>query len=177
MPKKHYQPIEYCGTTCLGLCCKSMPGNVTPKDIQNLFPAKTLEESVILALESGKFAIDWHEGDHPLYYIRPATKEAYKFGLRANEWLIYNGSWGGACIFLETKGCTLSYEQRPENCKAVKPSSHPGGCHMPYSQNPKVLYARVWRRHIDLRGFDVDHFKVQREEDYESEKCSSMSGL
>jgi len=176
---KHYQPIERCKTTCQGHCCQALPGMTTPKDIQRMFPAESLEQSVIKALESGKFAIDWYvtECDH-LFFIRPATKKAFVVRLHQKSWLIYDGSWGGTCIFLTGEGCNLPYQQRPETCKVLKPSPKPVECELPYKHNAKKVYGRLWRLHINLGGFVIHkNNKVEREEENESEKRFALFGL
>lgn len=134
---------------CGGQCCKRIPGNCVPEDIRRLFPAETLRESVIKALKTGKFSIDWWEADKPLYYIRPSTV--------TGAGKVYDGSWGGQCVFLSETGCRLG-DNRPMNCKMLKPrTSINGKCFLNIKVNIKKLFGRLWRKHIDLSIFrDVE---------------------
>ncbi len=101
---------------CKGDCCKRAPGIASPTqfDIPN-------REKLHKALSSGKWSIDWWEGDPrknkdeltKAYFIRPATKENGK-GL-------FDPSWGGECVFLTKTGCTLAYKDRPIVCQKLKP--------------------------------------------------------
>ena len=89
-----------------------MPGSCLPSDIEKLFKAETIKQSVEAALISGKFAIDWYEGRDKGFYIRPAI---------VGHYTIYDPAWYGPCIFLTYNGCELSFEYRPYICKALKP--------------------------------------------------------
>lgn len=168
MGKKFYPPSKRCGTTCLGQCCQIMPGCTTPRDIKKLYPADTLIESLRLALESGKFAIDWWEGKTLKYFVRPATKPSYLVGKNQKSWMIYDPSWGGPCVFwTKEKGCELSFEVRPQNCKVVKPGPK-GECSTGYKQHPKLVSAKAWKRYIDLSDLIFctrDNFKVEVEDE------------
>lgn len=48
------------------------------------------------------------------YYLRPAVKD--------HEGEIKHASWGGACTFFQKgKGCELSYDDRPFQCRDLTP--------------------------------------------------------
>ena len=129
---------------CQGKCCKSMPGTCSPEDIMKLFPSNNLEESIKKALETKNYAIDWWEGKKPLYYIRPATKKAIG--------KVYDSSWGGECVFLTEKGCKLSDENRPLQCKQLKPAvdMHCGNT----NNTNKHEMALMWKQiNVDLSKY------------------------
>ena len=123
MRYKYYAPIAYC-KTCGGSCCKKIPGTCLPRDISNLFPAGSLRESVVKALDSKKFAVDWYESPIPKYFIRPAIKDDHRR---------YSPTWGGECVFLSPDGCTLG-DKKPHGCKIVRPMVG-GGCKFHYKVN------------------------------------------
>lgn len=104
---------------CGGNCCKSMPGSCYPSD----FGLPGNFDKLNKALESGRYCIDWWDGDpredeiefedYECYYVRPATKD--KIGIR------HDPSWGGECNFLKENGCELESEGRPLNCQKLEP--------------------------------------------------------
>jgi hypothetical protein len=105
---------------CGGECCKKMPGSCYPED----FGLPGDFSSLDVALNSGKYAIDWWEGDargdmeelSKTHYIRPATKD--KIGV------LYDPSWGGECVFLAKDGCVLKEDKRPLGCKKLEPKKN-----------------------------------------------------
>ena len=82
---KTYQNKDIC-TKCGGGCCKQLPGGVSPADL-----TEVTKESLLKLLQTGKYAIDWWEGDYPEYFIRPAIKNCSS---------IFDPTWGGECVFL-----------------------------------------------------------------------------
>ena len=102
---------------CGGKCCKAMPGACFPSDFA--FPANTTKLAV--ALKSGRYAIDWWEGDPREgkdeysrgFFVRPAVK--------GKEGILYDPTWDGECTFLDTNGCQLDKNNRPLNCKKLEP--------------------------------------------------------
>ena len=136
MPKYYFN--EVICKDCGGKCCKSLPGFCTPKDIIRLFPSKSLKASVGLALNSGKFCVDWYEDSPIRPFIRPATKD--KIGLR------YDPSWGGECVFLTETGCTLPKDLRPHTCKKLEPKGQGAKCDNHYKINPKLAIAKAWKQ-------------------------------
>lgn len=100
-----YDTCKKCG----GDCCKIVAGLYSPKDFKEPITA----ELILSLLKGGKIGIDWWEGDIEEYYLRPRHK---------NEPAI-KGSWGGECInFSQENGCSLSENERPYQCRMVKPS-------------------------------------------------------
>jgi hypothetical protein len=117
-------------SSCGGKCCKQMPGITHPEDWGLPSDTSRLEA----ALNSGRWAIDWWEGDPEnttgdymkdnvdrAFYVRPATQ--------GNEGLLMDASWGGACTFHSEIGCTLSTNDRPKECRDLKPAEG-GSCSM-----------------------------------------------
>jgi hypothetical protein len=100
---------------CKGKCCKELPGSAIPSDFE-----PDIENNLIVALKTGKWAIDWWEGDPTgkgildlAYFIRPAVV--------GKEGVIKDPSWGGICVFLKSNGCALKKSKRPTCCKSVEP--------------------------------------------------------
>lgn len=100
---------------CGGKCCETLPGSAFPEN----FPTP---EALQAALATGRWAIDWWEGDareghselSRTLYIRPATK--------GQEGERFDASWGGECTFLGANGCELKPSQRPLECLGLEPS-------------------------------------------------------
>jgi hypothetical protein len=129
MPKETYPPSPLCAT-CGGACCKTLPGCVFPQECGD-----DVEAGLRAKLASGKYIFDYWEGefvhdngtdrlpaDKIGYYLRPkVTDEVKSRG-------IVNGAWGGVCVFHTDTGCTLSDdEERPLNCRALKPKATEDG--------------------------------------------------
>ena len=113
MKKENYLNVKIC-KECGGACCKRMPGSAYPEDFK-----EPLLESLVEAFKSGNWAIDWWEGDptnknslEKAYYVRPRTKGNNN---------LFDPSWGGECIFLNERGCTLEPEERPQSCRLLEP--------------------------------------------------------
>lgn len=107
-------------TSCGGACCKGMPGSSHPLDFKEITVDVLIEK-----LKNG-YCFDYWEGkasddpqyeDKTAYYLRPSTTR----GLGK----IVDASWGGACNFLTDKGCPLSFEERPSQCRALVPDPEP----------------------------------------------------
>lgn len=103
-------------SACGGRCCKSYPGIALPSDFK-----KPIAKSLRTALSSGRWAIDWWEGDprvgrdklSQVYFVRPAV-----FG---KEGALTDASWGGRCTFLGENGCQLPLQERPTDCHELEP--------------------------------------------------------
>lgn len=116
--KRKYFNYKMCAA-CGGACCKRLAGSYVPND----FKEEITIEFLLSLLQSGKFAIDWWEGDATggeldvTYYLRPRHK---------NEAAI-KGSWGGECVnFTVAVGCSLSEEERPYQCRVLIPNYNNG---------------------------------------------------
>lgn len=128
---------------CGGSCCLGAPGCCLPDDIARLFPASTLHQSVELALAGGRFAIDWWEGEPCIPFMRPATK--------GKEGVSHDPSWGGNCTFLREHGCELGDQERPHQCRVLRPNADIDQCKAPDGWRSKFDYACQWKETgIDL---------------------------
>jgi len=120
---------------CGGKCCQSMPGSTSPED----WGAPNRVEMtgrLTEALASGRYVIDWWEGDPrgPEYkgehlgqadYIRPAAVGGR--GMRDPAWGSLFGG-GNPCVFwVKESGCSLFHDARPLECRKLEPKSSPGG--------------------------------------------------
>lgn len=107
---------------CGGYCCKKLPGVAYPSDFGR--SARTIREGVLAALRTGKWAIDWWEGDptgrdlvDQAFYMRPAV---------VGEAGVFHGAWdGNTCAFLTSTGCELSHDDRPRECRLLVPARDP----------------------------------------------------
>ncbi len=107
--------ISLCGI-CKGGCCRRAPGVVFPEDIKE----EITKESLKRYLDKG-YAFDWwydklfdDQENTTNYYLRPQT-------ITTKDKLFYP-SWGGRCILHTDEGCSLNFEDRPTQCKALIPS-------------------------------------------------------
>lgn len=107
---------------CGGKCCKHLPGICYPSD----FDLPGSFDKLDSAINSGRYCVDWWEGDPQEdkdeydcgYYIRPAI--VGKIGIKRDP------AWGGQCNFLTDSGCELSSNDRPYNCRMLKPIDSSG---------------------------------------------------
>lgn len=113
MGTKYYN-YELC-KACGGQCCTRCAGSYIPSD----FKEPITPEFIVGLLKSGKFAIDWWDGDamgkggSSTHYIRPR---------HVNEGAI-RGSWGGVCVnWHKTNGCSLTEQDRPFQCRKLVPT-------------------------------------------------------
>jgi len=115
------------------------------------------------ALLTGRWAIDWWEGDprtkgerertpmidgdeFTFYFVRPAIK--------GKEGDLHHGAWSGECTFLTNAGCELPSDERPRECRLLEP--RPGGYGNCVAHGASKRAASVaWARH-DLWGLAVE---------------------
>lgn len=153
MSIEFFEPGKLCASC--GKCCKSLPGAHLPDD----FGIDMLEQ-VRAALASGRYAIDWWEGDviedgdlSSVMFLRPATK--------GKEGVVYDPSWGGECTFLTDTGCSLHRSKMPAECKALRPTRTPDGdCP---SELDKEAAARAWRPYQSLLRLIGDAVEAKQE--------------
>ena len=125
-----------------GKCCKRAPGCAFPED----FGLPNIER-LNAALASGRWAIDWWEGDprdginelDQAFFIRPAIK--------GYEGQRYHASWGGDCTFLGTNGCELASEKRPRQCRQLEPKPN-SNCVL-HGDSDKQSAAISWLKYAD----------------------------
>lgn len=115
-------------TPCGGRCCKTKPGITAPEE-WGAPDVEVMHMRLAAAFRSGKYAIDWWEGEFPdtdvisPRYVRPAIE-----GDRGIEDPAWAGS--GSCVFLSGKGCELEHDARPLQCRTLIPSAD-GKCKAP----------------------------------------------
>jgi Fe-S-cluster containining protein len=156
-----YENMGVCAK-CGGMCCKEMPGVTSPEQ----WGIPLDEERVRKALRSGKWAVDWWEGDPRGlgyedsgavsigYFIRPAVVG----GGRG----IFDPTWGGRCVFLRENGCELPENDRPLGCKLLEPNaSNPGKCKM-HGEFSKKEAAIAWLPYY--KTFESLHALLQEKE-------------
>lgn len=111
-----FERPDVCGP-CGGVCCKHMPGAALPEDFG--LSAGDSIAPVRAALASGRWSLDWWEGDpRPKKYelsralfVRPRIVNAP----------VADPSFGGRCSWLGEHGCTAP-EERPSGCRGLEPS-------------------------------------------------------
>lgn len=110
-----FQPTPKC-SECQGKCCKTLPGSWYPQDI----PGGPTVENVVAFVRSGRACFDWWEGDPRKghdelergLFLRPRT---------VGGPFVIDPSWGGTCVYLQSFGCSLQWDERPTGCRALKP--------------------------------------------------------
>jgi hypothetical protein len=128
-----------CGA-CEGYCCNSYPGGTVPED-WGAPDREVMRGRLLEAFGSGKWAIDWWEGDprdnvdfgvslkdqlSMAYYVRPATTDIAV--------PLFDPTHGKPCIMLDKNGCTLEHDDRPAQCRDLVPSeNYPEECRGPAS--------------------------------------------
>lgn len=99
-----------------------MPGTVHPSELKEI-----TVESLSQMIKDG-YQFDYWEGnltgkpEHEnitAYFLRPQTKKS------AGK--VVDASWGGECVFLTETGCSKPFEERPTQCRALKPAED-GNC-------------------------------------------------
>jgi len=124
-----FENKEIC-SKCGGQCCQHGAGGTYPEDFGST--DKEIISAVRAAIDSGKYCLDWWEGDPRFdkpnseateeelktrlsraYFVRPRHTNAAD---RARD-----PSWGGVCVFWSIRGCALPHEKRPAVCRALEP--------------------------------------------------------
>lgn len=122
---------------CGGRCCQQMPGLTHPSDFG---PRETLTGVLVSYLRTGFWSIDWWEGDPreggeltQVYYVRPATVKGIG--------KLCDPSWGGCCaLWSADHGCSLAFENRPMECRHLKPVPGDANC----KGKGKEWFVRQW---------------------------------
>lgn len=149
-----FSDMEACAA-CGGYCCTTMAGATFPEDFKPNF-----YQSVRKAMASGRWSIDWWEGDPRIgrdqfgqvYYVRPRHKTS---GILAK---VVDPSWEGTCNFLTETGCELPYEKRPSECRHLEPKSpYPESCEQ--HGHSKENAAVAWMPHQRLLRKLVEEYK------------------
>lgn len=118
-----YRETEMC-LCCEGKCCKLQPGHCLPSEFRSA-------EAVKEALESGRYAVVLLlDSDISARVIRPHYKDPDR---------------RVGCIFHQSKGCELSWEDRPYGCRMLRPRDKDGEHCQPEGISIAEA-ARMWER-------------------------------
>jgi len=128
---------------CGGLCCLKMSGSYIPSD----FKTEITIEFIVKLLDSGKYSVDWWEGDvldndlvDRSYYLRPRHIDSPSI----------DPSFGGICNHWKTNtGCSLPESDRPHQCRMLVPAFEIGCVAHPLSKATKKDCAIAWYEFID----------------------------
>ena len=127
---------------CGGKCCKRLPGEWSVEDVLKRSSDGSIKSGLSSLLDAGLLQFDWWDGDiidggklGAVYLPRPPC---------GNGGLFY-ASWGrDICHLLTSGGCSLSFDDRPEGCKAMIPSAD-GECRYIDGHYTKSVAALEWR--------------------------------
>lgn len=142
-----------CGP-CGGLCCKSLPGTTHPEEWGST--REEIREAIHVALASGRWSIDWWEGDP-----RPGVSYESDEWLPAARYLrprrvgadVIDAKWNWEkwpCTFLRDDGCLLRHDQRPSECRSLMPSADSSQCRPESDEFTKQSNAIAWIPYQDL---------------------------
>ncbi len=123
---------------CGGLCCKSFPGLVTPKDV-GAPDTDLMRQNLLEMLRSGRYCVDWINQEEGLYFVRPAIK--------GNENVVFGHLYNGECTFLTPTGCQLTFEKRPESCRTLIPKVNEKCDPQNYT---RMKIAKMWKEYVNL---------------------------
>ena len=141
-PKPHveYNPDEFVNNEdsvcaeCGGACCKRYAGAYHPADFRHEITEEFLESLFDPTIKIPPVSIDWYENfEEPGkkgFYIRPRH-------VGGDE---VDPSYGATCALLTPTGCSLDWEHRPWQCRALKPEKD----HVCSEPDGKLLAAKVW---------------------------------
>lgn len=116
---------DMCGP-CGGKCCQYHPGIYHPMDFSDE-NGNLDEDKIFEALKNNNVVIDWWEGDphwkspdkfqdrNKSYYLRAPTDRDH------ND--TFNAIYGGKCRNLTPEGCSLTFDNRPIQCRALTPGA------------------------------------------------------
>lgn len=147
-PKPHveYNPDEFVNNEdsvcaeCGGACCKSYAGAYHPADFRHEITEEFLESLFDPAIEIPPVSIDWYENfrepGRKGFYIRPRHVDGDEV----------DPSYGASCALLTPTGCSLDWDHRPWQCRALKPEKNRvcGG------SDGKRLAAEAWDQYHDI---------------------------
>ena len=134
---------------CGGKCCTNSPGIAHPNDFGA--PDKTkMRAELRKRLDSGLWAIDWWEGDPRRGKSRVSSAEFVRPAEAGHEGRRRHGSWGGRCALLTDKGCSLTFEARPFQCRDLVPAKVLGNACEQASKIDKQALAVAWMPYRDL---------------------------
>lgn len=147
-PKPHveYNPDEFVNNEdsvcaeCGGACCKRYAGAYHPADFRHEITEEFLESLFDPTIKITPVSIDWYENfEEPGrkgFYIRPRH-------VGGDE---VDPSYGATCALLTPTGCSLDWEHRPWQCRALKPEKD----HVCSEPDGKLLAAKAWDQYHDI---------------------------
>lgn len=174
MSRSNFQAPDLCAA-CKGFCCNKAPGITVPEDWVDPVDRAVLLERLAIALGTGKWCVDWWEGDPRAefalpdvmevsfevytealnrpgrlgcaYYVRPAI-QGHEGKVRHPAWIYGNSP----CALLTPTGCALGPHERPIECRTLKPGpKFPDDCdHPPGSYPGKQAVAIRWIPYHDV---------------------------
>ena len=151
--KKNYYRAKAACRACGGRCCKQLPGSAAPEDF-----GSTKEErvrNVTSALASGDWQLDRWEGEGELPESERVVSDPYWIRPRALDGNtgVFSYTWGGQCVKLTTKGCSLPPRKRPFECRMLEPKSRSAGPSCVAHFQNKLTVAEMWvDSGIDLKA-------------------------
>lgn len=116
-----------------GKCCKTIPGIVAPEDLREISVdslTNLFKEGYQFDLWEGNLTGKVEHEDFTFYYLRPQTKRSVG--------RVVDASWGGECVFLGESGCSKTFEERPTQCRVLKPVEDLM-CHLPQEYEKKKM--------------------------------------
>ncbi len=132
---------------CKGACCKTAAGIYAPEDLKQPITASLIAE----LLNTGKYGLDTI--GH-IYYLRPRH-----IGETA---ITDNGN--GICINLTPTGCSLAYESRPFQCRALIPNYDGKKYHCIYDAADKAEWSDIremWYPHQEAIAAGIKMYNRQ----------------
>lgn len=145
-----------------GECCQNYAGSYIPSDFNEVITI----DFVLSLLYNEKTAIDWWEGDAKggelsrTLYLRPRHK---------NEPAI-KGSWWGICVYWTSeKGCSLTKEKRPHQCRSLIPNYVNGSIEckiLKKDKGTKIDCAIAWYEYQDMLEEVIDLYYSKSRVDF-----------
>ena len=111
---------------CTNVCCTQLPGGYSPNQISLSEQERLLRKE----LAEWDYWLTWNENEERFitwYYLRPAKKPG-----------------SSTCIYHTNTGCSLSWEQRPYECKALVPKKSLTEHCRSLLVNPKKVISMAW---------------------------------
>lgn len=152
---------------CGGACCKRLPGASSPKD-WGAPDRSMMRERLLLAIGSGRWALDWWEGEDEhehaelrvdVFFPRPSPAGDEGDMLYPDD---MGPRWAPLtlrCTFLTPTGCELASAERPHECRALEPQ--PGGIGCVAHAGDKAERAVEWAPYSDLLRDVREHVEAR----------------
>jgi hypothetical protein len=128
---------------CGGKCCKNVPGIAYPQDFGfDQMASEKIYERLVQLFSSMCWQIDcWERYKYGKgYYIRPTT-------LKGRGELFHAAWCNEGCVFLQTDGCSLMFDNRPYECKELVPRESQCLRTESKGKHPRHIAADKWLRY------------------------------